>query len=81
MISDRTKLKVIVTLFGIVSFFTSIYLWYLMLKQINASDYIWFVWVFWMFFSAILVIFRDVIFETEKRIKSLEERISRIEGI
>ena len=79
MSSDTTKLKAVVYCIALVSLVIGFYLWYLTLKQINATEFIWFVFGFHIFFGLIFALLRGVIEdgklkELEKRIKELETR-------
>jgi small-conductance mechanosensitive channel len=77
MISDSSVLKGILFVLMLASLLLIYYLWYLVLKQINATDFMWFIFVFMVFFGIIVAALRSVI--DEAKIKDLQKRVKFLE--
>lgn len=79
MVSDSTKLQALIFFFSIFAVIVTYYLWYIVLKHIHATDFIWFVWVFSATFGIIIACVKVASDNYNGRIKNLEDRVSRLE--
>jgi predicted membrane protein len=77
MVNENIALRGVVFVLSTATLFIVWYLWYAILKQINATDFMWFIFVFMIFFGIITQTFRYVL--EDGRIKDLQKRVKALE--
>lgn len=73
--NDRSALKGILVVLGIMSLIAFWWLTWLILDKVDATDFMYFLFGIYVVFGFIINVFRDKIFDFDNRLKRLEEKV------